>query len=89
MREHHPPTSQTTPNHPNQPPPPTGVDAGAVIPATILVFFLDRFLAGGQVFDQIARVLFPRYKVRVMRSFCCGAASSGRGRGDGGEAGTS
>lgn len=62
----------------------TGVDAGAVIPATILAFFVDRFFLGGQVFDQFARVLFPKYKVRftngsgwcrgdgiVLRACCC------------------
>lgn len=58
-------------SHTTTPPPPppthtqykTGVDAGAVIPATIGAFFLDRFLLGGQIFDQFARVFFPRYKV--------------------------
>lgn len=42
----------------------TGVDAGAVIPATIGSFFVDRFFFGGRVFDQIARVVIPKYKVR-------------------------
>ena len=40
------------------------MDAGAVIPGTILGFFLDRFVLGGRVFDRVARVLLPRYKVR-------------------------
>lgn len=57
-----PPHPTTTPSTRTNP----GVDAGSVIPATILVFFIDRFLVGGQLFDQFARVFFPRYKVRVL-----------------------
>jgi len=44
-----------------------GVDAGAVIPATIAAFFLDRFVGGGRVFDAFARVVLPRYKERIIR----------------------
>jgi hypothetical protein len=44
-----------------------GVDAGAVIPATILSLMLDRFVLGGRVFDAFARVLIPRYRERVAR----------------------
>lgn len=44
-----------------------GVDAGAVIPGTLLGFFVDRFLLGGRGFDALARVVLPRYKERIIR----------------------